>query len=482
MSEPTNEDLILDASAAAEILNQGINKAHRDELDARVRSIQAAFAEEQKEEYPTLEKRLRAWTQSHTRKPEIDKTVEIAERIRRQPFAVFVLVGIGGSDLGARTLHDALDHPYHNQLSVKARGGAPEIYFTGDTFDPKRLIALLNLLENRHLLRRTCVNVVSKSGETSETIAAMMIIREWMIKAHIKSWAKHVVATTGQNDDSVLYKMNQKKETQFFDMLPVPEGVGGRFSFASPVGLLPFAVTAGEEGPRKRVDDALEGYEEAHNRFLLPASAAENVACQLARWWQLGEQYGRKTALVFCNYADDPRLGDWFTQLYEESIQERGGGLNVIGTRGPTGNHSILNGILRGPHDKLVLMIHWRDLGDGTRIPTRTGINGDMKYFEGLRLAAVQDASCRATTADYLANGVPTATLSVAQRDGKHLFLLMRTLMDAVAVKGRLQDLHINAHGHSDVGGDLTYRQDGVEGYKVRTRINAMEMQNTQDW
>jgi len=116
-------------------------------------------------------------------------------------------------------------------------------------------------------------------------------------------------------------------------------------------------------------------------------------------------------------------------------------------------------------------------LGEDAEIPTGTGIGGDLKYFEGLPLSAVQDASCRATFADYLANGVPTGLLTVAERDSYHLFLLMRTLMDAVAIKGRLQLLDIDASGKSDPTTELTHRQDGVEGYKKRAREIAAEMQ-----
>ncbi len=481
MSADQNSPLEFDATAATALLESGVNRAHLAELDQRVDAIQQAFAAEQQQGYATLERNLRAWTQSHLRKDEIEATIALAGRVRNK-FAAFILVGIGGSDLGGRTLHDSLDHPFHNQLSPERRGcrpdgtgGAPEIYFTGDTFDPKRLLGLLDLLETRGLLDKTCVDVVSKSGKTGETIAAAMVIRERMEQAGIKDWTQRFVATTGQNDRSVLFKMNQS--APFFGMLPVPEGVGGRFSFASPVGLLPFAVTAVDELPAERVKSALAGYAEAHRRFLLPANDPSNIACQLARWWQLGEQFCHKTDMLFSNYADDARIGDWFTQLYEESVQERGGGINVIGTRGPTGNHSILNGILRGPHDKLVMLVHWADLGRGTQIPTGTGIGGDLKYFEGLSLNSVQSASCRATAADFLANGVPTATVQVSGRDTYHTVLLMRTLMDAVAIKGRLQYLHVSAKGEPDPATDLTYQQDGVEGYKIGTRKNAEEMQ-----
>ncbi len=466
--------LTFDDSAATGILECGATRAHLEELDQRIQAIHRDFVDEHAQGYSKLERNLRAWTQSQLRADEISATVALAERIRSE-FDVLVLVGIGGSDLGARTLHDSLDHPFHNQLSADERKDAPELYFAGDTFDPKRLLALLDMLESRSLLAKTCVNVVSKSGKTGETIAAAMVIRERFGKAGIRNWNQRFVATTGQNDESVLFQMN--RDTSFFGVLPVPEGVGGRFSFASPVGLLPFAVTAVGSSPRERVDSAMAGYAEAHRRFLMPTADSANAAYALARWWHLGEQFGDKRALVFCNYADDRRLSDWFTQLYEESVQERGEGLNVIGTQGPTGNHSILNGILRGPHDKLVLLLRWLDLGSDARIPTGTGIAGDLKFFEGLPLSAVQDASCRATAADYLSNGVPTATLDIARRDEYHLFLSMRTLMDAVAIKGRLQNLHIDSEGKPNPESDLTYQQPGVEGYKIGTRDNAQSMQ-----
>jgi len=468
------DPIALADDAALNLVAGLVCNAHKAELETRLAAIHSEFTSEQQAGYPTLERNLRAWTQSHTRTEDIEAVVALADRVRAA-FRVLVVVGIGGSDLGARTLHDALDHPFHNQLTPEERGGAPEIYFTGDTFDPKRLVGLLDLLQARGLLEHTCVNVVSKSGKTGETIAAALVIRERMISAGMQDWARHFVATTGFTSDSVLFEMN--RATPFFGMLPVPEGVGGRFSFASPVGLFPYAVTAATEAPRDRVTRALSGYEEAHRRFLLPWDHPQNVAYRLARWWHLSEQYARRSDMIFCNYADDARLGDWFTQLYEESVQERGQGLNIIGTRGPTGNHSILNGILRGPHDKIVLFVRWNDLGAPVIIPTGSQIGGDLKFFEGLPMQAVQDASCQATMDDYLANGVPAASLTLGRRDGYHLFLLMRTLMDAVAVKGRLQNLAINDHGVADPAADLTYRQDGVEGYKAGTRANAQRMQ-----
>lgn len=460
----------LDDDGALELQSGRWADALVGDVDARVTATVEQFRNEQAEPYDVLVAHWRAWTQSHLQAADLAACVEVAERIR-QRFRAFVLVGIGGSDLGARTLHDCLDHPYHNQLDPKLRYGAPEIYFTGDTFDPRRLSALLDLLEGRGLLDQTCLNIVSKSGKTGETIAAAMVIRERMRGAGIADWATRVVATTGQDAGSVLYQMHQAEP--FFGMLPVPEGVGGRFSFASPVGMLPLAVTAVNQTPGERVAAAMEGYASAHAQGLVGPAGRSNAAARLARWLHLSEALDRASSLVFYNYADDHRLGEWFTQLYCESVLERGGGLNVIPTRGPTGNHSLLNGILRGPRDKVVLVIRWDDFGDTTAVPTETGIGGDLEAFEGLSMAAVQNASCDSTVADFLDNGVPTAVLRVGARDEGHVAGLLRVLMDAVAIKGRLQNLHIASSGVPAAESDLTYLQEGVEGYKKRTREKA---------
>src|SRR5437879_11049966 len=126
-----------------------------------------------------------------------------------------------------------------------------------------------------------------------------------MEAAGIKDWSSHFVATTGQNDESVLFQMDRKfradNQPGFFGMLPVPEGVGGRFSFASPVGLLPFAVTSATDMPHERIQEAMGGFAEAHRRFFdLPAADPNNTACRLARWWHLGEQLANKNDMVFC--------------------------------------------------------------------------------------------------------------------------------------------------------------------------------------
>lgn len=443
-------------------------QAVQQDVDTALQRVHRLFQDETEASLAELECGLRAWTRSHLQSEDIAQVAALATRAR-EAFSVLVIIGVGGSDLSARVFHDFFNHPYHNLLSVEERGGAPEVYFTGDTFDPRKLTGLLEMLKARGLLDKTLFNVISKSGTTAETMATLMIIRDALGDVN---WRQQVLATTGLTTDSVLFRMHAQSPFYGDTLLPVPDGVGGRFSAFSPVGLFFLAATAGKgETPDTRIRAAVEGVNQAHEGFNLAYNHQDNIAYRLARWIHLSEEadgtkHPSKNTIVFYNYADSSCLGEWFVQLYTESIQERGGGANVINAKGPTSNHSILNGIIAGPRDKIVLFIHWEELGPDLLLPGETGMDSKLTEFEGLSMTHMQTASYRGTALDFSENGVPNATLIVPRRDVQSVCQLMRLLMDAIAVKGRLQGLHLDNKG----GSELTYLQDGVEGYKRNFR------------
>jgi glucose-6-phosphate isomerase len=452
-----------------DIIYRSVSAAHVAEIDAALEEVHADFVAEQVLGEDVLAKHWRAWTVSHLQADTIAEVKRLAEAVRSD-FDVLLLLGVGGSDLAPRVIHETLDDPLHNRLSKAQRGGGLEVHFAGDTFDPRRLNAILRTLHGEGKVSRTVVNIVSRSGKTAETFAASLLVREALRRAKVRDWQKHVIATTLYSENSLLYQDRKR----FYGLLPVPEGVGGRFSAASPVGLLPLALAAnkGRLGPGERIDAGLEGFERGHEQaFGLKARNRANIAFQLGKWLHLAEQCLHRNVLLFYNYGDDRYLGDWLTQLYSESIQERGEGLNLLATRGPTGNHSILNGVIRGPRDKVVVFVKWGDLGCGdVRVPGSTGLTGDLADLGGLPMESIQDASLAGVAAAFAANGVPNATLEVPRRDEGCLFQLMRILMDAVAVKGRLQGLHLTAGGAPNAARDLTYQQDGVEEAKEGMR------------
>ena len=453
----------IDTGTANALSATGEGKAAQRKIDAALQRIHALFQEEASASLAELERGLRAWTRSHLQDEDIAKVMTLATRAR-EDFSVLVVIGIGGSDLSARVFHDFFNHPYHNLLSIEERGGAPEVYFTGDTFDPRKLAGLLERLRARNLLQKTLFNVISKSGTTTETMATLMLIREGLGD---ENWRQHVLATTGLTPDSVLFRMHEQSAFYGDTLLPVPDGVGGRFSAFSPVGLFFLAMTAGkDETPETRIRTALKGVKQAHEDFFLPYEHQDTVAYQLARWIHLAEEVEDKGTIVFYNYADNSCLGEWFVQLCTESIQERGAGPNVINAKGPTSNHSILNGIIAGPRDKIVLFIHWEKLGPDLVLPRASGMDKKLTDFEGQSMTHMQTASYRGTALDFSENNVSNATLTLPKRNIESVCQLMRVLMDTIAVKGRLQNLHLDTNGKNE----LTYLQDGVEGYKRNFR------------
>lgn len=442
--------------------------AKSQQISQQLMEIQSLFQAESDEGKISYQ---RAWSMIPDINGEhIKDIISIAEDIREN-YKAFVTVGIGGSDLCARLFHELINPAYFN--NIQDRLGAPEIYFTGDTFDPRGLYGLLRILKERGILNKTAFHIVSKSGKTAETFASMMIIRQWLND----DWQSQVITTTAGNPSSVLFKMHQQKP--FRKLLIMPEGVGGRFSAFTSVGLLSLAVTAmAPETPKIHIEKAIKGIKTANEIFEKPYYHQDNIPYRLASWLHLMEYVG-KSIIEFYDYADHRYLADWFVQLYDESVQERGQGLTVRPLRGPTSNHSALNGIINGPKDKVVLFINWKGLWDnidGDKEPTIKSY-GDIQDEElselyDLRLSQLQEASYIGTAEDFSNRGIPNATLVVADRSVESVSALMRILMDTVAVKGRLQGLHFDENGSLDLKHELTYLQSGVEGYKQRMREN----------
>jgi len=440
----------------------------RDSIANSLGAIHEQFNQEAALGAQALAEHWRAWTLLHEQKALVAESLKVAQRVR-EGFSAYVHVGIGGSDLGPRVCHEVLDGPFYNELTDDARGGAPRVYFAGDTFDPRGLRGLLELLHGRGELGRTAFNIVSRSGKTPETLCAFLAIKERLGA----EWMKQTLFTTAaKSGDSILFDLAVGKRDSLLGVLPVPEGVGGRFSILSPVGLLPLAVTTGKgQDPGARVKQALQGYAAAHRCGLENApDTCANIAFRIAYWLHLAEEQLGVGSLVLYDYSACRMLGDWLVQLYTESIQERGGGLNVIAARGPTSNHSLLNGIIGGPKDKVVLFLRWEDLGQDLHVPTDGSIEEEVGMFMGKDMMALQQGSCEGTITDLLRQGVPALELRIPRRDAECLFYVMRVFMDAVAVKGRLQGLHIDDGSRVNYSGELTYLQHGVEGYKQAMR------------
>ncbi len=171
------------------------------------------------------------WTELPYNQNEIVEEILATAATIRERFDYFVVLGIGGSALGSIAVHQALNHLHYNQLPKEKRNG-PKL-FVEDNIDPERMAALLDVIEPK----KTCFNVISKSGETAETMSQYLIIEDLLKKTVGSRWHEHIVATTDRETGNLI-RLGLEHSLKLFY---IPAGVGGRFSGLCPVGLLPAA-------------------------------------------------------------------------------------------------------------------------------------------------------------------------------------------------------------------------------------------------
>lgn len=172
------------------------------------------------------------WMQLPYDQEEVVSHIERVAKSVREQFDTFVVLGIGGSALGPIAIQQALNHLHYNELPAEKRGG-PRLYVE-DNIDPERMAALLDVID----VKKTCFNVITKSGATAETMSQYLIISELLKKEVGEEWAKHIIATTDREKGNLIKLAKENG----FELFHIPASVGGRFSELCPVGLLPAAV------------------------------------------------------------------------------------------------------------------------------------------------------------------------------------------------------------------------------------------------
>ncbi|MEO1512722.1 MAG: glucose-6-phosphate isomerase, partial [Planctomycetota bacterium] len=350
-----------------------------------------------------------------------DAHVADVERIadsRRGRFENLVVLGIGGSGLGNIALQSALNPSTHNLMAAEQRRG-PRV-FVLDNVDPANVGSVLALCPPE----KTLYNVISKSGETAETAAQFMIVRD-LIKTALGDAAKdHVVAVTDPEKGTMRSICN----AEGYDTLPVPDGVGGRFSALSPVGLFSAAMAGIDIGA------LLDGAHVMETRCR-ESTLANNPAATLATLLvQLGTgayaDDGRaKPNHVMMPYANGLYLmADWFRQLWAESLgkqHDRDGGLIFAGftpikALGATDQHSQVQLYREGPNDKVFVLLEVEDFGREVEIPAGLGVDA-LRYLEGQPMSRLLNAEKRATEYALLESERPTMTIRFPKVDEHHV-------------------------------------------------------------
>lgn len=334
---------------------------------------------------------------------------------------VVLTVGIGGSALGGEAITSALGIEGHVTL---------------DNVDPAHTQKLLEQIP----LDRTLCNVVSRSGKTAETLANFLVVRESMAEAGL-DWTERTVITTGESGP-----LARLAETRDIPRLEVPDGVPGRFSALSAVGLVPAAALGGD------IEGVLTGGTRGRNAldeslFNTPAYAYGAITYAL-------ERRGRITnAVVPYAEALEP-FAEWFAQLWAESLGKDGLGQTPARALGTTDQHSQLQLYRGGRRDKLVTLVRPRNRPD-VDVP-ETEVE-DLAYLGGTSLARLIDAEFEATEASLAEAGQPNVRIEIDR-------------LDATGVGRLLYDMEAACILHGELSSVETFTQPAVEWGKNAAR------------
>jgi glucose-6-phosphate isomerase len=349
-----------------------------------------------------------------------------------QWFEDVVVLGIGGSGLGAKALRDALLGPFWNDRSDEERDHFPRLHVV-DNPDPFTMRGLLERVDPA----RTLFNVISKSGATAETMAQYLIVRESVEQAVGAEAARgHFLFTT----DPAAGALRRIGEAEDIPMLPVPENVGGRFSVLSPVGLLPAAVCG--------VDlDALLAGAAAMEERCRAGRLSENPAGVLASLLHHADRIQGRPIHVLMPYSDRLRsVALWFQQLWAESLgkaclvsgEPAATGPTPMAALGATDQHSFLQLLMEGPGDKVVLFVEVTDHGPSADIPKRHAEIPELAYLGGHSLGELINIERRATAEALRLSGRPNATLFMSEVGEATLGQLLMLFQVATVYAGAL--------------------------------------------
>lgn len=364
---------------------------------------------------------------------------EKAAKDIRNNFTDVVVLGIGGSALGLSCLARATLKPFYNVLDKQSRGGTPRL-FVCDNVDPETFNALLSTLDPK----TTFVNVISKSGGTTETMSQFALAKSWLEKSLGEKWKDHVAATT----DPESGKLRAYAAEHGLRTFEVPPKLGGRYSVLSAVGLFPAACVGID------ISEALKGAA-AMAKACSVADAQENPGYRTGAVQYLVSTLKKKNVTVMMPYADRLGLfGDWFAQLWAESLGKDGKGQTVVKSLGATDQHSQIQLFMEGPHDKLLTFVGVEKFGDeGTAIdePFPT-----FEYLKGKRLGTILNAELQATSQALAKQGHPNMTITVDQANAYAMGELFMMYEVACAYCGALMGVNPFNQPGVELGKKLT--------------------------
>ena len=376
-----------------------------------------------------------------------------------------LVLGIGGSALGARALLTALRRPLWNEWDDEGREFFPRLTIL-DNVDPTTVRAALARIDPRRVL----VNVISKSGGTAETMAQYLVVHAWLENALGAAAHRHLVFTT----DPERGALREIATRDGVATLSIPPEVGGRFSVLSPVGLLPAALVGVDVGAL--LLGARRAVERAEADDLLRNPAALYAALHWAADTELGARID-----VLMPYTDRLRdFAEWYRQLWAESLGKRVDregrevhtGPTPVAAVGATDQHSQVQLFMEGPFDKVITFAVVDDLGQDVPIPEIGDVLGtgplpaDLSYLAGHSLGGLLRAEYEATAAALARMGRMSCTLRLPDLSAATVGELLMFYQIATGYAGAWYGIDPFDQPGVELGKRLTSAAMGRPGYE----------------
>ncbi|MDF2661398.1 MAG: glucose-6-phosphate isomerase [Paenibacillus sp.] len=370
-------------------------------------------------------------------KEEFARIQEAAKRIQGDSDAL-VVIGIGGSYLGARAAIEMLSHSFYNVLPKEKRH-TPEIYFVGNNISSTYVTHLIQLLEGKDF----SVNVISKSGTTTEPAIAFRIFRELLERKYGKEGARKRIYATTDREKGALKKLS---DAEGYESFVIPDDVGGRYSVLTAVGLLPIA-TAGID-----IGSMMEGAADASREFANP-DLDSNASYQYAAVRNALYRKG-KAIEILVNY--EPSLhyvSEWWKQLYGESEGKDQKGIYPASVDFSADLHSMGQFIQEGARNLFETVIQVADVPEQIEIGTDPENLDGLNFLAGQTMDFVNKKAFQGTMLAHTDGGVPNLIVTIPDISAYSFGYMVYFFEKACGISGYL--LGVNP-----------FDQPGVEAYK----------------
>ncbi|MGO3537381.1 MAG: glucose-6-phosphate isomerase [Latilactobacillus curvatus] len=351
---------------------------------------------------------------------------------------IFIAIGIGGSYLGAKAAIDFLNNTFYNMLPAEQRD-FPQVLFAGNSISSSYLNDLVNLIGDRDF----SINVISKSGTTTEPSIAFRVLKDKLINKYGKEEAKsRIYATT----DRAKGALKTESDAEGYEEFVVPDDIGGRFSVLTAVGLLPIAVAGGD------IDQLMKGAADARTEYT-DTDVMKNDAYKYAALRNILYRKGYTTELLE-NY--EPTLqyfSEWWKQLMGESEGKDQKGIYPSSANFSTDLHSLGQYIQEGRRNLMETVVNVVNPNSDIDIPTDEKNLDGLGYLEGHTMDFVNKKAYQGVVLAHTDGGVPVMSVNIPDQTAYTLGYMIYFFEMAVSISGYLNGIN-------------PFNQPGVEAYK----------------